>query len=682
MRRMKWLKRKKTAPELPFEPPVWLGNISNGEFFQETTPLKQKIRREILRIADDNSRKLGIDRREFLASAMGMATSLSVMNLAAACADTGKKPAFADMGAGAGGGFAGTGAGGPAAGGGAGMGSVIGPAGTGAAGSGIAGTGSGPAGTGASGISGSGRGASGMGGVPGTGGTGGFGVPPDAMMNCELAEDILKGSEFIFDVQTHHIELEGMWRQTNAAYGETLATYFSQYNQCMEPDLKQCIDAQTYLEKIFLQSDTTMAVLSGFPAPLCTDTLTFGCGNPLENEAMVRSRDRINALAKSQRLVNHCQVNPTDNWPLQSAIMQKIKEEFNCWGFKSYPEWGPAGRGWMLDDPNSGIPFIEQARKLNSKIICIHKGIVFPGWDAAASHPRDVGVVAKMYPDTAFVVYHSAIESDGSGEGVYNPNNTRGTDRLCRTVEMGELKGKNVYAELGSVWAQVFMSPEKAQHVIGKLLKYCGEDNVVWGSECIWLGSPQPQIEAFRTFQISKEFQDMYGYPELTPAIKAKIFGLNSAKIYGINVEAQRCKIKATSLTAIKEQMDGELGPRRWAFQPPSGPRTRREFWNLAKLTGGKPGRGSRDVALGRAGSRAGRWCRVSRQSAGRRRVPCYCRYCRQRRRTGRDSRSCASRRCRGCRACSWQRRHARECPGCGHARCWRRHAGRMPRAG
>jgi len=195
-----------------------------------------------------------------------------------------------------------------------------------------------------------------------------------------------------------------------------------------------------------------------------------------------------------------------------------------------------------------------------------------------------------MYPDTAFVVYHSAIEADGSGEDVYDPNNTRGTDRLCRTVEMNELKGKNVYAELGSVWAQVMTSPVKAQHVIGKLLKYCGEDNVVWGSECIWLGSPQPQIEAFRMFQISKEFQDMYGYPELTPAIKAKIFGLNSAKVYGIDVNAQRCKIKATSLTAIKEQMDGELGTRRWAFDLPGGPRTRREFWNLAKLTGGKPG--------------------------------------------------------------------------------------------
>jgi hypothetical protein len=36
-------------------------------------------------------------------------------------------------------------------------------------------------------------------------------------------------------------------------------------------------------------------------------------------------------------------------------------------------------------------------------------------------------------------------------------------------------------------------------------------------------------------FQISKAFQDMYGYPELTQELKAKIFGLNAAKIYKIN---------------------------------------------------------------------------------------------------------------------------------------------------
>jgi hypothetical protein len=530
---MRWLKRKKTEPELPLEPPIRLGNMSNGEFFHQSTPREQRIRTEILRQAEEKSRQLGIDRREFLASAMGMATSLSVLNLASACStsDNGKKQGtgFIDMGA------------------------------TAAAGQ---------------------RSAA----------DGGYAIPPDATMDCTMAESILGGNEFILDCQTHHIEEEGSWRDTNPMVADGLATYFSQYNQCMDSDLKHCIDAQAYLQHIFLESDTSLAVLSGFPEPLCSDGKTTGCGNPLDNDQMWMSRDRFNALANSQRVIQHCQINPTDNLPLQLAIMEKVKSEHNCWGFKSYPEWGPDGKGWMLNDADSGIPMIEKAIELDSKIICFHKGIVFPGWDRDASDPKDVGIVAPMYPDVSFLVYHSAIEIDGSGEGPYDPNNTQGTDRLCRTMEQNNLKGKNVFAELGSVWAQVMNAPDTAQHVIGKLLKYCGEDNVVWGSECVWLGSPQPQIEAFRTFTISQEFQDMYGYPELTSDIRAKIFGLTAAKIYKVDPDEMRCKITQTTLARAKTIMDGELGTRRWAFARPGGPRTRREFWNLARLKGGRPG--------------------------------------------------------------------------------------------
>ncbi|HKP56918.1 MAG TPA: amidohydrolase family protein [Polyangiales bacterium] len=601
MKRVQWLKRKKTQPELPLEPPIRLGNMSNGEFFHQSTPREQRIRAEILRQADEKSRKVGVDRREFLASAMGMCTSLSVLNLAAACSSEGKRAAFIDMGAGtSGSGVGAIGAGSPSvleAGRGGASEPASMPASANPGISGIAASGSSGAGASATGQSGSRAGVSGTGGAGGMGGSsksgsgGGFVVPEEATMNCAMAEDLLNGKgEFIFDCQTHHVDMNGEWRTTDPFIGDIYASFLQQYNHCREPDLKTCIDGQAYLEKVFLQSETTLAVLSGFPAALCTDGRRTACGAALDNDAMWRERDEFNMIGRSQRVVNHCQVNPTDNLPLQLAIMERIKKEHGCWGFKTYTEWGPNGTGWWLDDPKSGIPFIEKARELDSKIICVHKGLVFPGWDAAYSDPKDVGVVAKMYPDTAFLVYHSAIEVDLRGEGPYDPSNTLGTDRLCRTVEKNDLKGKNVYAELGAVWGQIMNMPEKAQHVIGKLLKYCGEDNVVWGSECVWMGSPQPQIEAFRMFQISKAFQDMYGYPELTPELKAKIFGLNAAKIYKIDPNEVRCAIRQTKLSALKEVMDGELGPRRWAFGRGAGPITRREFWNLARLTGGRPG--------------------------------------------------------------------------------------------
>ena len=87
----------------------------------------------------------------------------------------------------------------------------------------------------------------------------------------------------------------------------------------------------------------------------------------------------------------------------------------------------------------------------------------------------------------------------------------------------------NVWAELGTTWRETMSSPNEAAHVLGKLLTRVGEDRVLWGTDGIWYGSPQPQIMAFRAFQIGDELRERYGYPALTPDIKAKVFGLNAA---------------------------------------------------------------------------------------------------------------------------------------------------------
>jgi hypothetical protein len=88
---------------------------------------------------------------------------------------------------------------------------------------------------------------------------------------------------------------------------------------------------------------------------------------------------------------------------------------------------------------------------------------------------------------------------------------------------------------------------------------------------------PQPIIERFLAFEITPEFQQMYGYPALTTAVKAKILGLNAARAYGINVNAVRCGIQASQLARLKLELDGEFGERRWALQQPML-RTRRDF--------------------------------------------------------------------------------------------------------
>ena len=108
--------------------------------------------------------------------------------------------------------------------------------------------------------------------------------------------------------------------------------------------------------------------------------------------------------------------------------------------------------------------------------------------------------------------------------------------RLITSIQTaGVAPGGNVYAELGSTWRAVMADLDQAAHVLGKLLLAVGEDNIVWGTDSIWYGSPQDQIAAFNAFQITPEFQERFGYPELTPQRKAKILGLNAARVFAID---------------------------------------------------------------------------------------------------------------------------------------------------
>ena len=136
---------------------------------------------------------------------------------------------------------------------------------------------------------------------------------------------------------------------------------------------------------------------------------------------------------------------------------------------------------------------------------------------------------------------------------------------------------------MGSLWRYFMSRPDEAAHVMGKLLRYFGEERILWGTDSIWYGSPQDQIQAFRTFRISEEFQERFGYPPLTDSAKRRIFGLNGARVYGIDVAALGRR--------------GELARRRAAYRAepnPSfatfGPTSRREFLQLWDARGGRPG--------------------------------------------------------------------------------------------
>jgi len=569
--KFRWItKRKRSAPDAPYETPVWLGDKSNGEFFHYQTPRERKMREEILRRCDDNARKLGMDRREFIASSMGMMTTLSVFNMASGCGDAQGNMTNQDLAnfmAGNGGNVVPQGMGNSAGvaaprAGSSSMGVLGGAGAPGSSSGGAPGAASSAGGAGAPGMTGAGgTGAGGMG--PGAGGAGGAGgritdggyvVPNEACMDASLADRLLKQDYFIMDVQTHHAE------------GPTLV-----FN-CINGDCSKV----AYLKAVFGESETTVAVLSGLPGESATSGVvngdiqgTFG----VSNQTLWTTRDQVNMAAATERMIAHCQVTPNATPADNSAMMEKVYREHKTKGWKSYP---PAEGGWFLTDPNA-LMFIEKARELKEPLICAHKGFPFPGWSLEHADPGpDVGKVALMYPDVNFVIYHSACAFDvaAEGTGVWNPgdpvdNLNGGTSRLAKVVHDNMLTGKNVYAEMGSVWNLMMNDPMLSQHYVGKMLKYVGVNRLVWGTESIWLGAPQPQIAAFKMFKISDQIRDMYGYPDFTDDVKRGVFGLTSAKLYGVNPGACYTSFQTDAIARYRKQMDEEEGVNRWVARRP-----------------------------------------------------------------------------------------------------------------
>ncbi len=124
--------------------------------------------------------------------------------------------------------------------------------------------------------------------------------------------------------------------------------------------------------------------------------------------------------------------------------------------------------------------------------------------------------------------------------------------------------------------------PDSAAHALGKLFQFVGEDNVLWGTDSIWYGSPQDQIQAFRTFQIADELVAHHGYPKITPALRAKVFGRNALRVYKISDDVLRQHLPKDKVAEdrlnYRERADPTFLTR--------GPKTRREFLNLLAWSG------------------------------------------------------------------------------------------------
>lgn len=350
---------------------------------------------------------------------------------------------------------------------------------------------------------------------------------PESAFDIAAARALLGPTNFVFDVQGHLLEYDldpstrGDW-----FWGRQ----FPQARCEEEDDPRACFATNHFLEEIFVRSDTTMVALSGLPIN--------PEGSPLSNEVMEETRQLVLALSGDERVVVNALALPqTASVGAVSDEMDKTVAENRVAGWKTFTHF-PTDIHWWLDDHDPSLPqvghaFLDKIVDLGTPTLFVHKGL---SGNARFGSPEDVGPAARAHPDVSFVVYHSGFEVTAR-EGPYTEATANvGVNRLITSLrDAGIGPGENVYAELGSTWWHLLRRPDEAAHVLGKLLAAFGEDNIVWGTDSIFYGSPQGQIDAFRAFVIPEDLRERHGYPELTRGAKAKILGWNAVNLYGID---------------------------------------------------------------------------------------------------------------------------------------------------
>lgn len=381
-----------------------------------------------------------------------------------------------------------------------------------------------------------------------------------------------KGEHFIMDVQAHFTDGFAIPGFRDAEFAKNMG--FD--TQKMEHDA-DAFSFPNFVKEMFFDSETSIVVISGVPGKENTKGKDGAVlvdkargGGVLPSWLMSRSKKQLNDLAGSKRALcqGNCAPNHywdrTTNSPDWPELFEQMEREVKVYGIDSW-KWychtdpGRSGTGFQLDDDNAA-KFYEKSRELGIHNISCHKGFSYQSRKLGhLANPQDVEKAALNNPDLNFVIYHSALkhgsnEPDWEKMNEWNPDTG---DFLWHSVLMNLKKRNpqinNVYPEIGSSFALTAIgSPAMCQHLLGKNIKYYGVDHVIWGTDCIWWGSPQFAIELFKRFQFTQEMTDKYGYQPLTKEDKAKIFGLNASKLYKINPEDKLTPLPKDTMSKLK----------------------------------------------------------------------------------------------------------------------------------
>ena len=376
--------------------------------------------------------------------------------------------------------------------------------------------------------------------------------------------------EFVMDMHTHFLRddtrLEGFVRAREAV-GK------SGWNPMLVDRPQSIADLKfaNYMKEVFLDSDTKVACISGAPSEVEQDWF-------LTNEMKAAARARINAAAGSRRAFAHAIFTPGYPGWLESidrAIAELGPDSFKGYTIGDNTHKNLSRHPWRLDDEKLAYRAYEKFEKAGLVNVCIHKGLFPPSVAQRFPHllpycdVSDVARAARDWPNLNFIIYHGGYRYAGGGRAEDAWTQFERTGRVDWVTDLAEIPARagvsNVYADVGQLFAQTTIAePKLAAVMMGQLIRGLGADHVCWGTDAIWTGAPQWQIEALRRLEIPQELRERHGFEPLGPAdgpIKRAIFGGNNARLYRFDARS-RPALDGDALALAKAAYQREGGLR------------------------------------------------------------------------------------------------------------------------
>ena len=354
------------------------------------------------------------------------------------------------------------------------------------------------------------------------------------------ARALALANQFVMDTHTHFLR-DDTKIMNFVAMREAVGK--AGWNKALA-DKPQTIDDlkfANYFKEIYLDSDTKVALLTNAPSDIPQDWF-------LTHDMVFRTRAKVNKDAGSRRMLAHYIITPGQpGWleGIDRAIAEYQPDAWKGYTIGDNTHKDTSRYPFHLDDEKLMYPAYDKFVKAGIKNVCVHKGLFPPSLSATFPNlteytdVRDVAKAAKDWPQLNFVIYHSAYRHIG-GSPAEAFAEFEQTGRISWVSDLADIPAKygvnNVYGDLGQLFAfSTVTNPRLAAALMGTLVKGLGSDHIIWGTDAVWTGSPQWQIEGLRRLEIPEDMQRRYGFAPLGAAdgpVKSAIFGGNAARLY------------------------------------------------------------------------------------------------------------------------------------------------------